>query len=104
MTVFKTGLSVDNFQLLSTSLGVQVLVVVSGTSPDVPNNHTWNDDVQSLVLGSSENVEHRVVQVTLQWLGSERGNSVGVDVFLVWGTHVAPPSHVSLWSSASHFS
>lgn len=104
MTIFKTSLSVDNFQLLSTSLGVQVLIVVSGLGPNVPNNHTWNDDVQGLVLGSSENVEHGVVQVTLQWLGSIWGNSVDVHEFLGWGAHGTPRTHVSLWSWSSHFS
>lgn len=96
-------LNVDSLQLLSTSLGVQVLVVVSGRNPDVPDDNSWENDKQGLVLGSSEDVEHGVVQVALQRSGGIRRNGVGSNVFLGWGTHVTPPSHVSSWTGACHF-
>lgn len=97
-----SNLNVDSLQLLSTSLGVQVLVVLSGLGVDGVENGTRNDDKKSLVLNSSEGVEHRVVQSTLQRLGGEWGNSVHVDVLLLWGAHRAPPAHISLSVRSSH--
>lgn len=95
-------LNVDSLQLLSTSLGVQVLVVVSSRDPNVPDDNCRKNDEQSLVLGSSEHVEDGVVQVALQRSGGIRRNGVGGNVFLGWGTHVTPPSHVSSWTGACH--
>lgn len=95
-------LGIGNLQVLSSSLGVQVLVVVSGSSPDVPHDHTRNDDEQCLVLGSSESVEDRVVQSTLQRLGSVWRHRVDGNILLGLGADVAPPAHVSLWRNSSH--
>ena len=95
-------LDVDSFQLFSSSLGVQILVVISGVGPDVPHNGERKNHVQSLVLGSSESVEHSVVGSTLERLGSPWRNGVDGDELLFWGTDVTPPSHISLWSSATH--
>lgn len=96
-------LLVDNRQFLSASLGVQVLVVVSGLGPHVPDNDTRDDDVQGLVLGSSENIEHGVVQGTLQWLGSKWSDGVNVDVLLLGTSHGAPPADVCLSTCACHY-
>lgn len=95
-------LNVNSLQLLSTSLGVQVLVVVSSGNPHVPDDNSRNNNEQGLVLGSSEGVEEGVVQVTLQRLSGVRRNGVGGNVLLGWGTHVTPPSHVSFSMWACH--
>ncbi|KAH3670529.1 hypothetical protein OGAPHI_001044 [Ogataea philodendri] len=71
-----TSLNIDNGQLLTTSLGVQVLVVVSGSGPDLPDNHSWNNNVQDLCFGSSENVEESTLKRTLQWRLSVWRNGV----------------------------
>lgn len=98
-------LNVDSLQLLSTGLGVKELVVVSGPSPPLPDDDTWNDDEKSLVLNSSEDVEDGIVSNTLEWSLSEWRNGVGGDTLLWGGTQGSPPSHVSLsvWSTGTHF-
>lgn len=96
-------LDVDSVQLLLTGLGVQVLVVSGGLRVDGPDYGAWNGDEKNLVLESSEDVEDGVVQGALQRSGGVRGNSVHVNVLLLWGAHAAPPSHVSLSVRSSHY-
>ena len=77
-------LDVDAFQLFSTSLGVQVLVVVSGVGPDRPDNGEWNGDVQDLGLESSEGVEDGSVNGTVQWSLRIWRNGVDRNTLLLW--------------------
>lgn len=97
------ALDVDSLQLLSTSLGVQIFVVLSGLRVDSVDDSAWNEDKEDLVLESSEDIEDGVVQSTLQRSGGVWGNSVHVDVLLFGGADASPPSHVSLSVRSSHY-
>lgn len=97
------ALDVDSLQLLSTSLGVQVLVVLSGLRVDSVDDGAWDEDKEDLVLESSEDIEDGVVQSTLQRSGGVRRNSVHVDVLLLGGADASPPAHVSLSVRSCHY-
>lgn len=94
--------SVGNLQLLSTGLGVQVLVVVSGLGPHIPHDNGGDHDVEHLVFDSSKRVEHGVVGSAFQRLGGVRRHGVRGDVLLGGGTQGSPPAQVCLWCNSSH--
>lgn len=97
------SLCIGLLQILSTFLCVQVLVVVSGTSPHVPHNHGGNDDIKGLIFRSSEGVENCIISSTFHRSGGKWGDGVLRDVLLLGSTHGSPPSHIRFWSrSSSH--
>lgn len=97
------SLCIGLLQILSTLLRVQVLVVVSGTSPHVPHNHSGNNDIKCLIFSSSEGVENSIISSSFHRSGGKWRDGVLRDILLLGSTHGSPPSHVRFWSrSSSH--
>lgn len=90
-------------QLLSTCLGVQVVVVLLGVLPPVPVQGTRNHNEQNLALESPETVEEGVVHGVRERLLSIRRHRVGGDALLLGGAEVAPPAHVCLCAWTAHY-
>lgn len=64
---------------MSTSLGVEPLVLISSLGPDVVEERDGQDDKESLVLGSSEGVEDGSVSGTGEGSSGEGGDGVSSD-------------------------
>lgn len=95
-------LDVDPFQFLSTSLGVQIFIVVSTVFPPHPVDASWDQNKQGLGLDSSGGVVKGVAKGAIQWLLCVRGHRIGSDTLLLGGTNVAPPPHISFSTWRTH--